>query len=465
MNFQQYITLIWSRKRLAITCLTITVIATLIVSMLLPKQYIATTDLVLDQRGIDPITGNVLPTQLISGYMETQIDIISSHNVAHKVATALKLDEDPKLRADFEKKKESGDIHDWIADNLLTKLNAKPFKLSNIVKISYSSPDPKLSAQLANAFAQAYIQTTVELKVQVAKLNADWFDAQLNNLRKNLENAQNKSLSCQQTNGIVTADERLDLENEHLLELSRELSESQRHTYELISRKKQLDDAMAGKQSLESLEEILNSGLIQQLKGELARVEGKFAELSVRVDKNHPEYKQAQAEMSSLKKRLHEEIGTVVNGISGNVAASQQRNDTLAMALNEQKNKVLELKEHNNELAVLNREVENAQRVYDTATQQSFQARMESEITQTDIAILNMALPPQKPASPKIFLNLMLSTFLGTIFGVGAVFIAEQQDRRVRSPMDIRDNLDLPVLGILTIPSKNNKKTRWIFTM
>jgi len=463
MSFQQFFTILWSRRGLAASCLSITVITTLLISLQLPKQFIATTSLVLDQRAIDPITGVNLPVQLMAGYMATQVDIIASHNTARKVVTSLKLDEIPKLKESFQKAKAIGDIRDFIAEIMLKDLDVKPSRESSILQVGYSSADPQFSALVANAFAQAYLLATVELKVQPAKLNADWFETQLDGLRKRMEAAQAKLSEFQQTHGIIMADDRLNLEDAHLTELARQLLVSQGQTYELVSRKKQLAEALAGRESVNSLQEILTNNFIQALKADLARAEGKFADLSERVDKKHPQYLQAQAEISSLKKKIQTEIGTVLNGIASSVAASQRRDDSLAAAIDEQRNKVLGLKKQRDEIELLHQEVESTQHSYEAVMQRSVQTHMESEMNQSNIAILNPAIPPEKADKPKVQLNVLLSIFIGTILGVGAALVAELLDRRVRSRVDITENLGLPVFGLIVTP-RQNKKMRWPFT-
>ncbi|MDO9141395.1 MAG: Wzz/FepE/Etk N-terminal domain-containing protein, partial [Methylobacter sp.] len=126
MNFYQFINIIWSRKGVALWALIVTVLTTLVVSLLLPKQYLATTSIVAEQRSIDPVTGMNLPVQLLPGYMATQVEMIGSHHVARKVVDKLKLNENPGLREDFIKAKVNGDIRDWIAEMLLKELDIRP---------------------------------------------------------------------------------------------------------------------------------------------------------------------------------------------------------------------------------------------------------------------------------------------------------------------------------------------------
>lgn len=463
MNFYQFISIIWSRKGIALSALMMTVITTLVASLLLPKQYLATTSIVAEQRSIDPVTGLNLPVQLLPGYMATQVEVIASHHVARKVVDKLKLSELPELQEDFAKAESTGDIRDWIAEVLLKKLDIRPSRESSVMQVDFTFNDPQLAAHIANAFADAYIQTSVELRAQPAKLSADWFDSQLATLRERLEHAQSVLSSYQQQHGIVATDDRLDLESSRLSELSRQLLESQVQTRELQSRKDLLTTTIKQGGSSESLQEVLSNPLIQALKSELARAEASFAELSKRVDINHPQYKQAKAEVNSLRQKTQSETKMVLSSITSGLASSNQRDKIVANALAEQKAKVLQLKKQHDEIAVFHRDVENAQRVYDAAMQRGVQTRMESEMNQTNIAVLNPAIPPQKHAKPKVLLNLILSVFLGGMLGVGAALLAEIMDRRVRSVFDVSELLAIPVFAVVSAPTPKPKRIARLF--
>jgi chain length determinant protein EpsF len=463
MNFQQFINILWSRKSIVLWALTMTVITTLVVSLLLPKQYLATTSIVVDQRSVDRVTGSILPVQLLPGYIATQVDVVSSHKVARKVVDKLKLHENPEMQEGFAQSEGIGDIRDWIADGLLKKLEIRPSRESSVMQVDFTSNDPQLAATIANTFADIYIQTNTELQVQPAKMSADWFDSQMATLRERLEHAQSVLSSYQQEHGIVAIDDRLDLENARLGELSKQLVDSQARTSELQSRKDLLASAVKQGSSLESLQEVLSNPLIQSLKTELARVESGFAELSKRVDINHPQYKQAKAEVNNLQQKIHSEINMVLSSIASGVASSIQRDKIVANGLAEQKAKVLELKKQHDEIMVFNREVENAQQVYDAAMQRAVQSRMESEISQTNIAVLNYALPPQRAAKPKVLLNIILSIFLGGMLGVGSALLIELMDRRVRSAFDISEVLGIPVFAVVSALDYKPKRIPRLF--
>jgi succinoglycan biosynthesis transport protein ExoP len=465
MNFHQFISILQSHRTVVLSALMVTVLTTLAVSLVLPKKYVASTSIVVDQRSVDPVTGLTLPVQLLPAYIATQVDVISSHHVARRVVDKLKLSENSQLQRDYAKSQSSGDIRDWIANLLLKNLEIKPSHESSVMQINFTFYDPQYAAMIANAFASAYIQSSVELQTQPAKLSADWFDSQMAKLRDRVESAQSVLSTYQQKHGIVAIDDRLDLESSRLTDLSRQLVESQARTSELQSRKDLLSTTIKQGGSSESLQEVLNHPLIQSLKSDLARAEARFAELSKRLDVNHPRYKEAKAEVNSLQQKIQFETKMVLSNIAGSVDSSAQRDKILANALAEQKAKVLELKKQHDEMKVLNREVENSQRIYDAAMQRSMQSRMESEMGQTNIAILNPALAPQRPDHPKVLLNLVLSVFLGGVLSVGAALLAELMDRRVRSAFDVQDMLAIPVFAVVSSTASKQKRIPRLSTL
>lgn len=120
MNLQQFLQILRARLRVLVVTPLAAALMALAVSLMLPKAYTATTALVVDYKGVDPITGIAVPAQLMPGYMATQVNIIGSHNVALKVVDKLKLADLPDMKERFEQETDgAGDIRDWLAGRLL----------------------------------------------------------------------------------------------------------------------------------------------------------------------------------------------------------------------------------------------------------------------------------------------------------------------------------------------------------
>jgi chain length determinant protein EpsF len=450
MNFSQFLLILKARWLVAVLALGVTVATTLVVSLILPKNYTANVSLVVDSKAKDPITGTLLPMQLLPGYLATQVDIIKSQNVALKVVDGLKLSENPTIRQQYQESGQTGgDIRHWLSDLLLKKLDVKPSRESSVIQVEFEGADPRFAAIVANAFAQAYVHTNLELKVEPAKQTTAFYDDQIKQLRGTLEKAQAALSDYQQKKGLVASDERIDVETARLAELSSQLVAAQAQTYDSASRQSQSQNALA---------EVEQNPLIQGLKRDLAVGETKLSELAQKVGKNHPQYQRAQAEVESLRAKLDAETKVATRTVGTTAKVAQTREGDIRGALAAQKSRVLALKQSRDEAAVLIRDVENAQRLYDAALQRYGQTRLEAQNSQTDIAILNPAVPPTEASSPKVVLNTILAVFLGSLLGIGLAFLMEMLDRRVRSGEDLTAALDLAVLGEI---AKGGKHGAW----
>ncbi len=451
MNFSQFLLILKARWLVAFLALGVTVATTLVVSLLLPKNYTGTVSLVVDSKAKDPVSGVLFPSQLLPGYLATQVDIIRSQNVALKVVDGLKLADNAQIRADFQTATEGqGDIRHWLAELLLKKLDVQPSRESSVITIAFEGSDPKFAAIIANAFAQSYVNTNLELKVEPARQSTAWYDAQVKQLREKLEEAQSKLSEYQQAKGLVASEERIDVETARLAELSSQLVAAQSQSFDSQSRQNQSQNALA---------EVEQNPLIQSLKREVAAAESKLSELAQKVGKNHPQYQRAEAELSTMKSELDAELKVAKKSVGTTASVAKGREAEIRGALAAQKSRVLALKQQRDEASVLIRDVENAQRIYDTALQRYGQTRLEAENTQTDIAVLNPAVPPVEPSSPNVMLNMVLAVFLGGLLGIGLAFLMEMIDRRVRSAEDLATALGIPVLGEI---SKGAKSRNWL---
>lgn len=454
MNLSQFLSILYARRWIILGVLALTVAVTAAVSLLLPKEYTATTTLVVDSKSKDPFTGQLLPAQMFPGYMATQVDIIRSAQVGRKVVKELNLANTPGTREQFQEATDGkGTIEQWLANLLLAKLDVEPSRESSIINISFTGTDPAFAAAMANAFAKHYIGTNLELRVEPARQTAAWFDQQIAQLRDNLDRAQQKLTAYQRESGIVESEERLDVETRRMADLAGQMVAAQSAAFDASSRAR--DSA--------SLPEVTNNPVVQGLKAQVAQGEGKLAELGKLVGVNHPDFVRLQAEVNTYKTKLAAELNTASRGVGATAGAARQRYSELSGAFTQQKSRVLSMKQQREEATLLARDVENAQRIYDSALQRYGQSRMEAQSTQTDIAVLNPAVAPVQPSKPRVMLNLLLAVFLGTLLGVGVGFLAELLDRRVRSGEDVSAMVGIPVLAEVSGRRRFSERLRRLF--
>lgn len=443
MSFTQLLTILWARRQFLVFVVIGVVTVAWLARIAMPKTYIATTSVVINARADDPLTGAAPNLPSTAAILATQMDVIASRAVALKVTDMLKLptDEAGAEAMDLPARPREG----W-ANELLQKLTVKPVADSSVVRIRVEDENPKFAADVANAFAEAYMQTSLNLRLDPAKRQSLWFDEQLTRLRGVVEDRRQKLSEYQRTHGIVATTERMDVENARLETLSRQLLEAQRAAQETGARVRQSAHAMSGDR-LSEVPEVMGNALLQNLKGDLIRAEARLAELSERYGSNHPQYIAARAEIESIRQKMSAEISRVRGSIEQTAQISQREVADLQRAYDQQKQHILELTRQRDELSVQDREVQTAQAAYDAALQRASQLRLESQFNETSVAVLDNALPPQSPAGMGFVTTTALSLVFGALLGAALALMLEMIDRRVRDGNELVRVAGLEVLG------------------
>ncbi len=439
MTFQQFLLILRARYLVALLALFITVAITLAYNLLVPKEYTATADALLDVKP-DKVSGITL---LTAGYMATQVDIINSDRTAKAVVKQLRMDESAAIRQQWQEATEGKvQLIDWLASLLKRNLDVKPSRESNVISINYTATDPDFAAAVANAFAQAYISVNLDLQVAPAREYAAFFEDQTKTAREKLEKAQLALSDYQQKNGITAADDRLDYENAKLNDISSQITGIQG----------QITDSQSKRQNAKSdtVAEVMQSGLVNGLKVDIARLEARLTESSINLGKNHPQTQRTEAELATLKSQLEAETRMITTSIDTTYQVGKQREQQLRSALAAQKERVLVLNKQRDEINVLRRDIESAQRTFEILSQRASQSNVESQANQTNITVLNSAVKPSTASKPRVLLNVLISIFLGSLLGIGLALVLELANRRVRSAQDLLEALEIPVLGSIS---------------
>ena len=417
MKIDLFVSALMARYRLFLLIVAATVLTTTVVSLILPKTYIATVSLLTDARD-EQVLGNRQgppPERERLGYLQTQVDILTGPQVARQVVTDLKLATEPSMQKEFQSDTNgTGSIEDWLAKIVLRDVKVDTTQ-SSVIRLSYSTSNPEFAARVANAFAQAYVDTMLRLRTEPNKQASTWFNEQLKGLRINLEQAQKRLAQYQQEKGIVSADERYDIENSRLSELVTRVARTQGTGNEAAA-------------------------------AELARAEASLREMSSDLGPMNPQLLRQKAIVNGLRERLANDTRNSADELGGSRRA---RNARLIAAMESQRDKVLQLKVARSELAVLSHDVELAQRAYDDAMQRQMASGLESRASQTNVSILDAATVPNKPTRPRVALNIALSVVVGILLAMTVVYLLEMFDQRVRWLSDLDSDPQVPLLGVL----------------
>ena len=195
---------------------------------------------------------------------------------------------------------------------------------------------------------------------------------------------------------------------------------------------------------------MLSNPHISVLKSELGRAEARLEQDNAVLGSNHPQYLRTSAEVQGLRDRLQAEMKKLVAGLGNTVNQQRKREQDLQAAIDAQNQRLLELKDYRIEMAGMTRDIEAAQRSYDTVLGRYLSARIDASAKQANVMLVAPASEAIEPAHPKVGLIAGLSVVLGLMLAAGIVYMLETLDRRVRSRYDLESRLAVPSLGRLS---------------
>jgi len=468
MSFTRFLAILRARFDIIAVVTALAILAAGAVSLMMPTRYYAEASAVLEQPALDAAALVASGGTSLNYFLATQRDVVASRNVALRVIDSLALEKDPAksrrlltgwspigwARAMVERLfSGSGkdlSFRDWMADRLLKEASITSARESRLLKVGFNSPNAEFSAAVANAFMNAFLDANVQLKAAPARTETTWLQGQLTELRDTLAQAEAKLSAYQQEKGIVATDERMDHETQTLSDLTLQLAGAQSESYAADARRRQLQKfASGGTGAADVPADVVTSPVVMRLREDIAQREAKLRDMSRELGPNHPRYRTSTGELEQLRGQLSAEMRSVATGLAsaGNVAG--EREASLRSAVAQQKSRILGMKKEREQVAMLARDVENAQRAYNSAEQRVAQSRIESANQRPNASVVDEAAVPARPASPRVSLNLAIGGVLGAMLGLGIALLLESAQRLVRGPDDLVEMLGVPVLAVL----------------
>ena len=441
MSIKQFLRIVWARKWIVLSLLVVVSIAGIVTTLLLPKLYTAEAAMVVEMR-VDPVLGALAPALAAPSYMATQIDILKSERVAARVVKMLGVERSPPAVAQWREETNAKiPLERYFASLLQRGLQVEPSRGSNVINIMFSAREPVFAQAAANAFAQAYMDVSVELRVAPARQSAAFMDDQTKVARGKLETAQERLSKFQQDKGILITDDKFDQESAKYASLSTQLNTAQA---ELVDAQTRVRNSGG-----ESSPDILFNPAVSGLKSQLATAETRLTEISAVVGKNHPTRIQLEAQIGEIKAQIAAETRRVSGGTSTINRGITQKVAELKLQVDAQKRRLMDLRSDRDQASFFIRDLNTAQRDFDVVSSRVSQFSLESQNNQSNTRLLSPAVEPLEPSRPKILTGVVGSIFGGLLAGMLGALGWELRDRRVRDPEDLFVVPGVPVLGVL----------------
>jgi polysaccharide biosynthesis transport protein len=334
------------------------------------------------------------------------------------------------------------------------RLKVKPELNAQIMSVSFLSPDPVLSAKIANAHAQAYIREGLKLKTDPGEEAAEFLREKLAEIEQKLRESEINLNNYRRQSGLVYLDDADQVTAdqsghrttviERLDELSKLLAnaEADRIAQEAEAR-------LVNSEQYDALPAVVQSPLVQNLKEQLAVLQGQEASLASTYTADHPKLMKAHAQTEDVSNRLRIEIRNIATATQASYLASQTKEQNLKAEMDELKVEAMKLKDAGVEDAILAREVDTNRELYQGILSRMKEMGVAAQLRASNVSVIDPAIPPPAPAIPKKALSLLLSVVIGLFGGIGLALTYEYLDNTLKTPAEVEAILRLPNLSVI----------------
>lgn len=334
-----------------------------------------------------------------------------------------------------------------VVNTYLGNLSVWPEGRSHVINVQFESDDPVLAADVANAAAEIYIQDRLEAKLDTARVASGWLERRIEELRREAERKEGAVEEYRSRAGLA-AGEGDGLAFERISELNRELAIAKAAEVEAEARYTKAEETIRT-QGADAVPEVLNSRTIQELRAAEAVAAATRAELARALGARHPRMIDINAQLGSIRSQIADETRRILSSLRNAYEVARSRSDRIESEMADLGAAVTNRNEAEAQLRVLEREAEAAQEVYRTFLMRANSSGQQENLETADARLISAAEVPLAPDGPRRKLLALLAFTFATFAGLALTIGREMLDRRFRTAEQIRERLNIPVLGVI----------------
>ena len=423
-----------------------------------PKIYSATCTIIIDPSAPRVFNNNVSEVvEMGSGsywadlqFYQTQYKIIGSKEIAQKVAERLGLGAD----VDFPVPHAGtpGQVRD-VTGAVMGEVAVKPIKDSRLALITVEDRQPERAAQIANAIATAYIESNLEYKLEGTNAASTFLGDQVVSVGDKLKRAELSVYEYRRKHQLLdtSLDARQSLISQNVQAFTQKLAELRLKKLELESARKLIVGARDNLDAEETLPEVRENPVVQQLRVTYVDLNKTLAELETIYGDKHPKIESLKNKLAKVRQEYVGEIDKLLKANENRYLTLEDNEVNLNKMLSKEKRDAIELSKLEVEYRPLVREADDTLNLYKLITQRQKETGLSGLVRTNNVRIMDSAVPNPGPVKPRPFANLALALVVGLMLGVAAAVGAEALDNTIKSQEEVEAVLGVPVLGMLPI--------------
>jgi succinoglycan biosynthesis transport protein ExoP len=457
----QYLNVARRRKWLILGAIAVALALGVGLTLMMTPQYTAKATLEIQResfnivrvQGVEPETSTA-----DQEFYQTQYGILESDALAQRVATNLNLFNNQA----FFTLMRSNQATQWFqngrpiagastrelriqkAGELLSQhLSIAPVRLSRLVHISFSSPDPSFSALVVQAWTRNFIESSLERRFEATSYARRFLETRLEQLRTRLDESERRLVAYATQQGIVSLPGSTEAGERSVV--ADDLANLNRARSLATADRVQAESRIGRGATTETLENPAINGLRQRR----AELQGEYSRMMVQFDPEYPPAAAARQQIAALDAAIAREESRIQTSLRGTYQSSVERERQLTERVNALQSGVLDLRRRSIQYNIFSREVDTNRQLYDALLQRYKEIGIAAGVGINNISVVDPAQVPVVPSSPKLLLNLLLALMAGLAVGGALALFVEQIDDAIADPSELRSMLDLPILGVV----------------
>ena len=346
------------------------------------------------------------------------------------------------------------EIKVMLASGISSKLNVSGGQKSQIINISYESPNADKSTKIVNAISKAYIQFGLESRLAEVKNTEKWFSVESAELKTKLKDSENRLQTFRRNQKLVDTSQQQRDSNTRLMSLNNQLIDSQTQLTSIEKQFLQVIELENNSKPLNSLAAVMQNLAANDLVKDVAQLTRTVDELFERYGEKHPKMIKARSALVTAEDNLNKEKVKVVAGVKNEYKFAKLQVEDIKGLIDSEKTAMQQLQGINFDLNSLEREVENNQRIYESFLTQMMVTNINNDFSGSNVQVIDYATVPNSPIKPNKLLIIVLASIFGVFLGMVLVFTREALNNTFKIPETIEEKLALPALGITPIVKK-----------
>ena len=463
-SLRQYLHIILKRKWLILSLTLVFFVLGGVRAAMKTPLYASTAIIQIDREAGKVMEGGSTSPSEEGGteFLRTQWELLKSRAMAERVVSALRLHEDEEFLRPFDASAlglltgsrktlglPSSELQNRAVKIVMSNVSISPVMQSRLVELTYLDPSPVRAQQVAKAYAEAYVASTLDKRFQANSYAKTFLEDQIKQLQIRLEESEKALLQFAEREKMIEVTEKSSITENNLAAANTALGQliSERIKNEQLW--KQVDKA-----NPIGLPQILSNKVIDTLRGQRKELETEYQEKLENFKPSYPAMVQIVNKMKEVDRQITTEIATIRNSLKAAYESSLSEESEMKVRIEALREEVLNLQKKGIQYNVLKPEVETNRGLYNSLLQRYKEVDIAGGVGTSNVFIVERGVVPSTPSEPNIPRYLVIALALGIGLGVTCAIVLEMLDDRVRAPEEMEQISGLATLGIIPRPEE-----------